>query len=94
MKQFLKRFRQNRSGLAYVWGVAACTLIFFPLIYWVLSVLLDDIAAITFATYAFTGAAQSAWLLCKALISALPTIVVFIVILWGAVNAKARSFEG
>ena len=91
--KFLKQFRRNRSGLSYIWSVAACSLVFFPLLYWVLSVALDSTATIIFGMYTFSGITLSSWLLVKALISALPVFTILIVLLWSAVNAKASSME-
>ena len=93
LKQALSRFRGNNRGIAYVWGVAACTICFFPLIYWALSVYLDGISTTVFAMYTFTGSAASSWLLCKTLIAALPFIILVIVLIWASVNSKAQAYE-
>lgn len=93
MHKFLQRFRRNNKGLAYVWGVAACTLVFFPVIFWIMSVLLDGVAASVLGAYTFLGVTASAWLLVKTLISALPVFTLLIVLLWASVNAKAQSME-
>jgi hypothetical protein len=95
LKKFLKRFTKDKSGLAYIWGIAACTICFFPLIYWVLSVLLDGVTSTMFDTmhFQFVGVTADAWLLVKTLISALPVIVLLITVLFAAVNAKSQSYE-
>jgi hypothetical protein len=93
MKKHLQKFRQNRNGLAYIWGVAACSLAMFPIIYWAMSVLLDSISTSVFASYTFLGSAASAWTLVKALISALPVFTIIVIILWSAVNAKSSSYD-
>ena len=91
--KYLKKFRQNRNGLAYIWGVCACVIAFFPLIYWILSVYLDNIATSVFGMYTFLGATASAWTLAKAIISALPLFVLVTLVLWASVNAKAQAYE-
>ena len=50
----LSRFRKCRSGLAYVWTVAICGIIFFPIIVWPLNsalLMLEENIG-----YTFTGA--------------------------------------
>lgn len=93
MHKFLQRFRRNNKGLAYVWGVAACTIIFFPVIFWIMSVLLDNIAASVLGAYTFLGVTADAWLLVKTLIAALPVFVLVTVGLWSMVNAKSQAYE-
>ena len=92
MRKFLKRFIQNKSGLAAIWGIALMSLIFFPLIYWVMSVLLDNISETVFGLVTFSGVTASSWVLVKAVISALPVFVILIVVLWSAVNAKMQAY--
>jgi hypothetical protein len=60
------------------------TLIFFPLIYWCLSVFLDSLATSVFGLYTFIGVTASAWTLVKTLISALPVFILIIVATWTA----------
>ena len=88
-----KNFVKNKSGLAAIWGVACCSLLFFPLIFWTMSVLLDGISESVFGLITFSGVTASAWLLVKTLISALPIFVLLITLLWSAVNAKASSYS-
>jgi uncharacterized membrane protein len=93
MRKFLGKLKRNNKALAYIWGVAGCTVAFFPIIYWILTFCLDDVADAAFEFGAFTGVSASAWTLAKALISALPVFVLITVLLWSAVNAKAKSYE-
>jgi hypothetical protein len=93
LKTFISKFKGSKTGLAYIWAVAALTIGFFPVIYWILSVLLDSISAMVFSMYTFLGPVASAWVLVKALVAALPFFVLVVTLLWSAVNAKAQSYE-
>ena len=88
-----KNFLHNKSGIAYIWIVAGATIVFIPVIYWVLSVLLDSLSTSVFAMYTFSGLTASAWLLVKTIISFLPAICLFVILLWAGINAKARSYD-
>ena len=89
----MRNFKRNNSGIAPIIAIAACALVMLPIIYITLGLALDNVADTFFAQYTLTGTPESAWLLVRALISALPIFVVLIVIAWGLVNAKARSYE-
>jgi len=89
----MKNLKTNKTGLAYVWGVAACTIIFFPIIYWVMTFLLDSLETSTASIYTFSGVPLSAWTLVKVLVAATPIFILIIVMFWSAVNAKAQSYE-
>lgn len=91
--KFINRFKRNTKAIAPLWGIACMTIIFFPLIFWCLSVFLDGVSSSVFGIYSFVGVTASAWTLVKTLISALPVFVLIIVVIWTAVNAKSQSYS-
>jgi flagellar biosynthesis component FlhA len=93
MNKHLKRFIENKQAILPIWGIAACVIIFFPLLYWVLSVFLDNLATSVFGIYTFVGVTASSWTLVKTLISALPVIILIITLVWASVNSKASAYE-
>jgi hypothetical protein len=89
--KMLKKFREDRTAVAYLWVVAGVTIMFVPVIYFILHTALTDTVAALFAQTTLTGYPLLAWNLVSALISALPAFLVITSLIWVAVNSKARS---
>jgi hypothetical protein len=92
VKRNIEKFCRSRSGVAYIWIVAGCTLLFTPLIYWSLGLALDATANTLLAVSPLVGNQLSAWTLVKALVSFTPVIILFTVILWSFINSKTKAY--
>ena len=93
MRKFLKRFIDNKKAIIPIWGICVCVICFFPVIYWVMNVLLDNISSTVLGIAPFEGVTASSWVLVKAVISALPIFLLIILVIYSMVNAKAQSYE-
>lgn len=92
VKRNLGRFKRDKRGIAYIWVVAGCTLLFTPILYWSLGLALDNTANTLLGIVPLVGTQLTAWVLVKALVSAIPIIILFTTILWSIINSKAEAY--
>ena len=87
----LRRFKNDKRGMAPIIGIIVLTILFFPLMYFTLGYAFDQVIAPIDAT--FTGIAEANWEFAKLCISLSPLIVAVGALIYGSVNAKLRSYE-
>jgi hypothetical protein len=95
MQRFLKRFRENRQGLA--WILIAGLLLSLPfcaLVYWVLDYPFELLLDTCEGLVTFTGTMASAWITTKVLISYLLAFCLIYSVLWVIINAKHSNVWG
>ena len=85
----LQKFRNNRSGMAWIWAVALLAIIFLPLVYWAVGWPFDIVATQVQQLYTLTGTMAYAWIAVRALISYLLAFALFFIAIWAIVNAKS-----
>lgn len=86
----LKRFRDNKQALVWIWIVAFLLAIpMSALIYFVLDYPFDLIIQTTNPLYTYTGVMASAWTATKVTIDYLLAFAVIMVVLWVVTNAKS-----
>ena len=88
----MRNFRQNTSGLAYVWAVCLLTIILMPIVYFPLSYVWDHLYASITGSYTFTGDTALGLAAIKMIISLLLVIGMVIMINWGIVQSKSSSY--
>jgi hypothetical protein len=89
----MKRFRNNRKGIAWVIGTAVLSLFLMPVVYFPLSMAWDQTATAITGTYEFTGSAASALIVVQFIISYALIFGLLFTIAWAITNAKAKRYE-
>jgi hypothetical protein len=91
MRKFLRRFRNSKSGLAYLWAVALATLVFMPIIVWPLNTALINLEESI--GYTFTGPDLFAMQVINICTSYVLFFVAIGVVYWALIRSK-NTYEG
>lgn len=83
---------KDKKGIAWIWAVAICALVFMPFVYWAISMPYDAIMTYVDANYTFTGIMGDALLFGRVIVSYLLSFCLFSIVIWSIVNAKAERY--
>jgi hypothetical protein len=92
MKAFLVRFKNDQSGMAWVWVVAALSIVFTPFVYWAVGWPFDIVTTQMLSLYTLTGTMALAFTAVRIIISYLLGFCLFFVVIWSIVNAKSSAY--
>jgi uncharacterized integral membrane protein len=90
---FLKRWKNDRQGIAWVVGVAVISICLTPVIYFPLSMAWDNVSDAVTESYTFTGTAASAVTAVGLIISYLAIFSLIFTVAWAITNAKKQRYE-
>jgi hypothetical protein len=90
VKKWLRRFREDRRGVAWVVGVAVISILLMPVVYYPLDYAWDVVFYSVTGGYVFTGTTASAVTFVKVIINYLIVFGLLFTINWAIVQAKAR----
>lgn len=83
--------QKDETGLAWIWTVAALSIIFCPFVYWAIGVPYNTVIETVTAQYTFTGVLASVFTFMRLMVSYLLTFALFGILFWAVVQSKARS---
>lgn len=92
MKQFLRKFRSNQQGVAWVIGVAVISLLLTPVVYYPLDVAWNSVFYSITDNYVFTGTTASAITFAQVVISYLAVFSLLFTVNWAIVQAKSKRY--
>jgi hypothetical protein len=91
--QLLKRFRNSRSGVGWVIGVALISVVLAPFVWFPLAYAWDQVYANVVGSYTFTGDYVYAIAIVQVFVSYIIVFTLIATVMWAIIQAKARKFE-
>lgn len=94
LKVFSKRFKQNKSGVAWVWVTAALALAFCPFVYWAIGWPLDIVITQLMGQVTLTGFMATSFAAVRVVVAYLMGFVLIFTVIWAWVNARSPQYGG
>lgn len=90
----VEKLAADDSGLAWIWIVAALSILFCPFVYWVIGVPYSYVIDTVTSSYSFTGVIASVFTFMRVMISYLLTFALLGILFWAVVQSKAQGLGG
>jgi hypothetical protein len=89
-----KKTRANRTGIAWVWAVAAISIAFMPFVYWAIGWPYDLVVTQVLSLYTFSGFMASALTAVRLIISYLLAFGLIFIVIWALVQSRTPQGYG
>lgn len=86
----VKKLKNDKSGVAWIWAVAALAICFCPLVYFAVGYPFDLIRTQMIGMYTLTGNMLLAWEATQVIVSYLLAFILFFIVVWSWVNTHAQ----